>query len=342
MKHRTTTSFLVLTCVGALSLSAAPARAAGSISGQGSTFVANFLEQCKADSLKDGGPSVTYQSTGSGAGRNGFIEGTVDFAASDVPFTKDEAAKLADKPFVYAPIVAGGVAVIFNVPGVKKLSLTGPTLGKIFTGKIVSWNDKVIAAENKGVKLPKLVIRVVVRSDSSGTSNVFSSYLSNVAKASWTKGATSTFPVPAVIGIGQKGSDGVGNYVAGPQGKGAITYAEVSFANERKLGIASIVNAAGKAVQPDAVAVAETLSSSPIGADNVLTIDPLTKSPAAYPIAAVAYLILPKTSDKSADLQSFAKTIFGGCQAKAASLGYAPLPVKVLAASTRAIDSLAS
>ncbi len=330
---------LVAAGAGALTI-AGPAEAAGSLSGQGSTFVANFLEQCKADATKTGGPSVTYQSTGSGAGRNGYIEGTVDFAASDVPFSAAEKAKADAKPYVYVPIIAGGVAVIYNVPGVTKLTLSGPTLGKIFTGKIVSWNDKLIAAENPGVKLPKLVVRVVVRSDSSGTSNVFSNYLSKAAAKEWTKGATSTFPVPPVVGIGQKGSDGVGNYVAGPQGKGSITYAEVSFARERKLGVARIVNAAGKAVLPDAAGVTESIAESPVAKDNVISVDPLAKGAAVYPIAAVAYLIVPRTSPKAAELTSFAASVLGPCQAKATSLGYAPLPKSVAAIAIKALGSV--
>lgn len=319
---------------------AGPAGAAGSLSGQGSTFVANFLEQCKADAAKVGGPSVTYQATGSGAGRNGYIEGTVDFAASDVPFSSSEKPKADVKPYVYIPIVAGGVAVTYNVPGVTNLTLSGPTLGRIFTGKIRSWNDKQIATENPGVKLPKLVVRVVVRSDSSGTSNVFSNYLSKAAPKEWTKGATSTFPVPPVVGIGQKGSDGVGNYVAGPQGKGSITYAEVSFARERKLRVAKIVNAAGKAVLPEAAAVTESIAESPVGKDNVIAADPLAKGAAVYPISAVAYLIVPKFSGKAADLISFATSMLGPCQAKATSLGYAPLPKSVVDIATKTLGSV--
>lgn len=336
----------LLAALGVVALNASTvgvpsAVAAGSLSGQGSTFVANFLDQCKADALKDGGPSVSYQGTGSGAGRNGYIDGIVDFAASDVPFNAAELEKANKKPFVYAPIVGGGIAVAYKIPGVTDLTLSGPTLAKIFSGKIVSWNDKQIAKENPGVKLPKLVVRVVVRSDSSGTSNVFSGYLAAVAKSDWKGGATSTFPVPPVVGIGQKGSDGVGNYLAGSQGKGAITYAEVSFAKERKLSIAKIVNSAGKAVSPDSAAVAETLAKSPIGADNVVTVDSLTKSPTAYPIAALSYLIVPKKTGKAADIQAFAKSVFGGCQAKADSLGYVALPSSILAKSTAAVASVA-
>jgi phosphate transport system substrate-binding protein len=243
---------------------------------------------------------------------------------------------------VYVPLVAGGVAITYNVPGVKSLTLSGPTLGKIFTGKIVSWNDKAIAAENPDVKLPKLVVRVVVRSDSSGTSNVFSGYLAAASKGAWTKGATSTFPVPPVVGIGQKGSDGVGNYLTSPQGKGAITYAEVSFAKERKLGIAKIINAAGKPVLPDAAAVTEALSSSPIAADNVVTVDPLVKSPVAYPITAIAYLIIPKTTEKAGDLKAFGDIALGSCQAKAAGLGYAPLPSAIVAKAKAAVASISA
>lgn len=314
----------------------------GSLSGQGSSFVANFLEQCKADTVTTGGPSVTYQATGSGAGRNGYIEGTVDFAASDVPFSSAEQSKAAAKPYVYVPLIAGGIAITYNLPGVKSLTLSGPTLGKIFTGKILSWNDKAISAENPGVKLPKLVVRVVVRSDSSGTSNVFSSYLAAASKGAWTKGATSTFPVPPVVGIGQKGSDGVGNYLSSKQGKGAITYAEVSFARERKLGIAKVINAAGKSVLPEAASVTEALVSSPVSADNVVTIDPAGKSPVAYPITAISYLIIARTTEKADDLKAFGSIALGSCQAKAEGLGYAPLPSAIVAKAKAALTSISA
>lgn len=314
------------------------------ITGQGSSFVANFLDQCKVDAKTTKGINVTYQATGSGAGRQGYINGSVDFAGSDVPFSANEAEQAAAKPFVYIPVVAGGVAIVYNVPGVRDVSLPGPVIAQIFAGKIVMWNDKAIAKSNPKAKLPKQVIKVIVRSDSSGTSSVFSSYLNSVDPASFAKGGLSTFPIPKVVGIGQKGSDGVANYVAGSQGKGAIGYVEQSYALERKLPTVAVLNAAGKAVRPTAVAVTAALESAPVFPDGTIKIDHLTTNAAAYPISTTAYVIAPKTGDpgKRAALAAFLTEVSGPCQSKAAKLGYAPLPSSLQAAVVKSIAALSA
>ena len=283
------------------------------ITGQGSSFVSNFLEQCKADAKSASGINVTYQPTGSGAGRQGYIAGAVDFAASDVPFSAAELEKAKEKPFVYVPVVAGGIAMVYNLPGVSGLVLPGPVASKIFAGKIVMWNDAAIAKANPKLKLPKMVIKVIVRSDSSGTSAVFSNYLNAVDSATFPKGGLSNFPIPAVVGIGQKGSDGVGNYIAGSQGKGAIGYIEASFAAERKLPTASTINAAGKTVKPTAEAVTAALETAPITPDGTIAIDHLTKTPAAYPISTTSYIIAPTSADanKKAAIGAFLAQIIG-------------------------------
>jgi phosphate transport system substrate-binding protein len=339
---------LTFSAVGAFGLlGATSAQAAGKaetpITGQGSSFVANFLDQCKADAKNSKGLNVTYQPTGSGAGRQGYLNGSVDFAGSDVPFSATEAEKAKEKPFVYVPVVAGGIALVYNVPGVKNVVLPGPVIAKIFAGKILMWNDKAIVAANKKAKLPKLVIRVVVRSDSSGTSAVFSNYLNAVDPVSFPKGGLSNFPVPKTVGIGQKGSDGIANYVAGSQGKGAIGYAEVSFATERKLSVASTINAAGKTVSPTSAAVSAALETAPVNPDGTITIDHLTKTPTAYPISTTSYVIAAKDgdADKRAAVAAFLTEVVGPCQTKAAGLGYAQLPATLAAAVNKTVAALA-
>jgi phosphate transport system substrate-binding protein len=299
-----------------------------SVTGQGSTFMSNFVEQCKADVKNAFGINITYQPTGSGAGRSAYLAATNDFAGSDVAFTSTEAPKAKDKPYVYLPITIGGIAVMYRVPGVSELKLSGPTIAKIFAGQIQKWNDEAITKENAGVSLPDQVIRVIVRSDSSGTSNVFSDYLSTVGKGAWKAGATSNFPVPAGNGIAQKGSDGVANYVAGSQGDFSIAYGEVSFATERKLGVVKVINAAGSAVAPDAAGVTEALADAAVNDDGTLFLNFNAPGAKAYPISTTAYVIAPLTLDKAKGdvLRTFLTYAVGECQKKAEKIGYAPLP----------------
>ena len=301
------------------------------VSGGGSTFVSNFVDQCRADLKTELGANVAYQGIGSGAGRSGFIAGTLDFGGSDVAFTTAELPNVKNK-FVYIAFAAGGIAVTYKLPGVTELKFTAPTLAKIFAGSILKWNDEAIAKENPGVNLPSEVIRVVVRSDSSGTSNVFSDYLSSAGKGGWTKGAQSTFPVPAGNGIAQKGSDGVTNYLAGDQGNYSITYAESSFATERKLSIAKIVNTAGNAVTPDPANVSEAVAAAAVNDDGTLLLNFNATAAKAYPISTTAYLIASQTMDKAKGdvLRTFLTYGLNGCQKKAEKIGYAPLPANLV------------
>ncbi len=311
------------------------------VAGAGSSFVSNFVEQCKADLKKAYDINITYQPSGSGAGRSGFIGGTTDFAASDVAFTAAELASLK-KPFVYVPVTIGGIAIAYKVPGVDNLRLSGSTLAKIFSGSIAKWNDGAIEKDNPGVTLPGETIRVIVRSDSSGTSNVFTDYLDVASGGAWKKGVTSTFPVPAGTGIAQRGSDGVTNYVAGEQGNFSITYAEASFAAERKLTVASIVNNAGEAVKPDPKAVTAAIADAKVNDDGTLFLAFNTPKADAYPISTTSYLIAPTTLDaKKGDiLRTFIANALGACQAKSATLGYAPLPKNVVDLGTAALAKI--
>ena len=307
------------------------------VNGSGSTFMSNFVEQCKADIKKSLDINIAYQPVGSGAGRSGFITGTTDFGGSDTPFTDSELPKVKGK-FAYIPITIGGVAVIYRLPGVTDLKLNAETTAKIFAGSISKWNDESIARTNPGVNLPSETIRVVVRSDSSGTSSVFSDYLASAGKGAWTKGAQSTFPVPAGSGIAQRGSDGVTNYLA-DQGNFAITYAETSFATERKLGVARIINTAGNAVLPDPSNVSVAMGDAAVNDDGTLLLNFNTTKADAYPISTTAYLIAPVSIDpKKGDvLRAFLTYALGGCQDKAKNIGYAPLPKNLVDLGLKAL-----
>lgn len=313
-----------------------------SVTGQGSTFVSNFMEQCKADVKNAFGINISYQPTGSGAGRAAYIAGTNDFGGSDVAFTAAELPNAQKKPFVYLPVAIGGIAIIYRVPGVTDLKLSGPTLARIFAGSIQKWNDDAIVKENSGATLPDQVIRVVVRSDSSGTSNVFSDYLSTVGKGGWKAGTTSNFPPPAGNGIAQRGSDGVSNYVQGSQGEFAITYAETSFAVERKLSVAKVINAAGNAVSPDAANVTDALDAAAVNDDGTLFLNFNAPSAKAYPISTTAYLIAPATIEKAKGdvLRTFLTYSVGECQKKVEKIGYAQLPASLVKLSLANIDRI--
>ncbi len=304
---------------------------------QGSTFAANFIDQCRVDAKKTSGINIVYQPSGSGAGRNGFLSNTVDLAVSDVPFSAEEGRKA--RPFVYIPIVSGAIALMYNIPGVTNLALNGPTIAKIFAGKITSWSDPSIASTNPGVRIPSTVIKVVVRSDSSGSSNVFSSYLHAMSPADFPKNAINTFPAPRDNGIAQKGSDGVADYVASSLGKGAITYAELSFANERKLEVAMVVNHAGNRVSPTSAGVQATLAASRLEPKNTVSINYATTARNAYPIATVTYAISANiiNEKKRGILTQFLKYMVNDCQHRAEELGYAPLPIPIVAAANRTI-----
>jgi phosphate transport system substrate-binding protein len=312
------------------------------VSGQGSTFVSNLVEQCRVDAKNEFGINIAYQGTGSGAGRNAYVSGTNDFGASDVAFPAAEADKAKAKPFVYIPVAIGGIAVIYKAGSLTDLKLSGPTLAGIFAGKIQKWDAEPIAKDNPGVSLPGEIIRVIVRSDSSGTSNVFSDYLSTVGKGAWTAGTTSNFPVPAGNGVAQRGSDGVSNYVAGSQGNFSITYAEASFAEERKLPVVKVINASGNAVAPEAASITEALSAAAANDDGTLLLNFQTPSAKAYPISTTAYVIAPQTLDKNKGdiLRTFLTFMIGACQKKADKVGYAPLPANLVKLGTDAIAKI--
>jgi phosphate transport system substrate-binding protein len=344
LKHLT--AFSVLATVPFLGSSMAQAQVTldknVSVSGQGSSFVSNFMEQCKSDAKNEFGINIAYQPTGSGAGRSAYIAGTNDFGGSDVAFPSAEKDAAAKKPFVYIPVAIGGIAIIYKVPGVTDLKLSGPTLAGIFTGKLQTWNSEAIARENPGVSLPNEVIRVVVRSDSSGTSNVFSDYLATTGAGGWKAGATSNFPVPAGNGIAQRGSDGVSNYVAGAQGNFAITYAETSFAEERKLTVAKVINTARQAVGPDAAGVTDAMAGAAVNDDGSLLLNFATASAKAYPISTTAYLIAPQQIDKAKGdvLRTFLTYALTTCQEKATKVGYAPLPENIAKLGLAAVEKI--
>ena len=341
-------SFTVAGMLAGLLLLGTPAAMAAThkdvaVSGAGSTFISNMIETWKAEFNKSTGVSISYAAVGSGAGRAQLIAGTVDFGASDVPAKSTEVDQLKAKygEFVYVASAIGGLSVQYNVPGLSGLKLTAPTVAKIFNGSITNWNDPAIAADN-GTAGPNLPIQAFVRSDKSGTSGVFTDYLSKAGGGAWTAGFTETFPTDKGQ-IGKAGSDGVSNAVKAAVG--GIGYGEHSFAIERGLPEVLIKNAAGQFVGPDPAAVTTAIDDALLNPDGTLTINFTTTKPGAYPISAAAYLLIPTKMDlqKADNLVAFMTyALSNDGQAKTIPANYAPLPEKLRAAGVAALGRINS
>jgi phosphate transport system substrate-binding protein len=320
------------------SSSAAISCASGKITAQGSTAQANAVTQWIKDyQTACSGANITYQATGSGAGQQAFIQGTADFAGSDSAFSAADQpkadARCKSGPAIHVPMVVGPLAVVFNVTGVNSLQLKAPTIAKIFAGKVTTWNDPAIATDNPGVTLPSTKILTVHRSDSSGTTDNFTKYLSKSAPSDWTFGNDKVWKAPG--GDAEKGNDGVAASLN--KTDGAIAYVEWSFAQSNNLKIAKIGNAAGEFVELTGDAAGKTIASAKTGGasadDLVLTIDYNTTASGAYPIVLVSYEIVCEKGNSSTTLpllKSFLTyTASASGQASATKVGYASLPDSV-------------
>jgi phosphate transport system substrate-binding protein len=316
--------------------------APGTISGAGSTFVQTIAQQWVKDyEAACSGSTINYQGVGSGAGIAQFTAGTVDFGASDVTMkaTEQQAAEAKLGPVLHIPWTAGAVAVEFNVRGLSTLQLSPATLAGVFAGTITKWNDPAIAADNAGATLPTVGIQVVHRSDSSGTTNAFTSYLTAVAPTVWTVGSGKDVRWPT--GQGAKGSDGVTAVVHSTDG--AIGYAELSFAKANSLTTASIKNPAGQFVAPGAEGVAAALKGATVPDDLKVKVNFAPPDPAAYPISTVTWALVPtKPSDaaKAKLLKDFLTYVLSAGQQSAPGLFYAPLPSDLLARAQAAVATI--
>lgn len=322
----------------------------GTLNSSGSTAQANAMDQWRKD-YQTACPAATinYGGGGSGQGITDFINGQTAFAGSDSALNADkgEPAKADERckagKAVDLPMVAGPIAVIFNVEGVSSLTLTPSLLAKVFSGKITTWNDPAIAAANAGVTLPATKITTVHRSDSSGTTDNFTKYLDAAAKADWTFGHDKQWKAPG--GQGSKGSDGVAATVKSTPN--TIAYDEYSYATNNSLAYAKIDNGAG-AVELTPEAVGKAVAAATVvgtGDDLSLTLDYATKAPGAYPILLVTYEItclqgLP--ADQAPLAKSFLTYISStDGQAKLTDLGYAPLPAEIQQKVQAVVDKIA-
>ena len=309
-------------------LTAAGASAQLLVNGAGATFPQPiytkwFDEYAKVD------PSVrfNYQGIGSGGGQKQILSETVDFGASDGPMSDENIAK-APRPLWHIPTVAGAVVVTYNVPGNPKLKLDGPTLAAIFLGKITKWDDPAITGQNRGVSLPSQDILVVHRSDGSGTSFIFTDYLSHVS-AEWKSKVGTNTAVDWPVGLGGKGNAGVAGQVK--QSPGALGYVELAYATQNKVPYADMKNAAGNYITPSLDSVTEALATATIPEDFRFS---MVNAPGekAYPIAGATWILVyqqQKDATKGKKLVEFLKWAYVDGEKMAASLDYAPLPASV-------------
>jgi phosphate transport system substrate-binding protein len=283
---------------------------------------------------------INYQSIGSGGGIRQVLEGTVDFGATDGPMTEEQLGQ-AKVPILHLPTVLGAVVATYNVAGVEKLRLTPEALAGIFLGKVQMWNDPAIAKENPGVNLPAAAIVPVHRADGSGTSFVFTDYLSKVSPE-WEKTVGRGTSVNWPVGIGGKGNEGVTGLVK--QTPNSIGYVELVYALQNKLPYADVRNRAGRYVSPtlESVTAAASAAAAKMPEDFRVSItDP--SAPDAYPISSFTWLLIPSRitdKEKGEAIKRFLDWMLTEGQTMAAPLNYAPLPPAVVEMEKKALDRI--
>jgi len=303
---------------------------AADITGAGATFPYPIYAKWADAYKKATGVGLNYQSIGSGGGIKQITAKTVQFGASDKPLSADDLSKNGLMQF---PAIMGGVVPVYNIRGIGdgQITLSGTVLADIYLGKVKKWNDPAIASMNTGVKLPNQAISVVHRSDGSGTTFLYSNYLSKVS-ADWksTVGEGTSLKWPT--GVGGKGNEGVANYVG--RIDGSIGYVEYAYAKQNKLAAAKMVNSTGNAVAPGD----ESFKAAAAGADwgntpgmaVILTNQPGKQS---WPITGASFILMHTTQAQAADAREVLKFFdwsFQNGQQMASDLDYVPMPDKVV------------
>jgi phosphate transport system substrate-binding protein len=303
------------------------------LTGAGATFPNPIYTKWFDAYAKETGVRINYQSIGSGGGIRQFTEGTVDFGATDAPMTDEQVAGLKGN-VLHIPTVLGAVVATYNLPTLGKtaLKLDGPTLADIFLGRITRWSDTRLASLNPGVTLPNQDIIVVHRSDGSGTTFIFTDYLSRISPQ-WKGKVGKATSVQWPIGLGGKGNEGVTQQVK--QTDGALGYVELIYAVSNGLPYAWIKNAEGVFIEPTLKSVSAAAAGAQLGPDTdfrVSITNPRGRD--SYPIASFTWLLVHRTppdSTKGRSLDNFlAWMLRPSAQRMAADLHYAPLPGPVI------------
>jgi len=300
------------------------------LTGAGATFPYPLYSRWFSEYAREAGVKINYQSIGSGGGIRQLSEGTVDFGASDSPMSDDEMAKAKGGPIIHIPTVLGAVVITYNIPGASApLTLTGKAIADIFSGKITKWNDARITSLNPGVTLPATDILVVHRSDGSGTTYIFTDYLSRAVPA-WNSTVGKGKEVKWPVGLGAKGNEAVAGQVK--QTPGAIGYVELAYAKQNNLPTAAIQNKAGKAIVPSVSAVTAAAAGAaktlPANTDYRISI---VDAPGAdsYPISSFTWILVYQNQGdavKGKKVVDFLNWALTKGEADAAALDYAPLP----------------
>jgi phosphate transport system substrate-binding protein len=298
------------------------------INGAGATFPYPIYSKWFDEYARvDSSVRFNYQSIGSGGGQKQILAQTVDFGASDGPMSDENLGKAPGK-ILHIPTVAGAVVITYNLPENPKLKLDGSAVAGIFLGKISKWNDTRIADLNPGVKLPDTDLVVVHRSDGSGTSYIFTDFLSNVSPQ-WAQGPGKGTSVKWPAGLGGKGNEGVAGLVK--QTPGSVGYVELIYAHQNKLPYADLKNAAGNFIAPSLASISEALASAKIPEDfRFSMVNPPGEK--AYPVCGATWLLVyqqQKDAVKGKKLVEFLNWALNKGEGMASSLDYASLPESV-------------
>lgn len=315
---------------------------AADISGAGATFPYPIYAKWADAYKKETGTGLNYQSIGSGGGIKQIVEQTVDFGGTDAPM-KDEDLRSARGEILHIPTVLGAVVLTYNLPSLQgELKITPEAAAGIFIGNITKWNDPMIASSNEGLALPASNITVAHRSDGSGTTFVFTDYLSKVS-ADWKAKVGAGTSVQWPVGVGAKGNEGVTGLVK--QTPNSIGYVELIYAEQQKLPVATLRNAAGQFVKPslDSITAAAASIAGQMPDDLRVSITN-APGPSAYPAAAFTYLLVYKEQKdqvKGKALVDFLWWAIHDAQQMAKDMGYAQLPAEIVTKAEAKIRSLA-
>lgn len=309
------------------------------LTGAGSTFDYPIFAKWFAEySAAHPGVEVNYQSIGSGGGITQVTKGLVDFGASDVPMTEQQLAAAPVK-LLNLPLVLGAAVPIFNVQGVQEIRFSPDVLADIFLGKITNWKDPRIAKDNPGVNLPDQKIQVVHRSEGSGTTYIWTDYLSKVSKA-WASGPGKGTSINWPTGIGAKGSENVASMVR--QLPGAVSYVELTYALQNHISFGTVKNAAGNWVKPSIAGATAAAATAKMPADYRVSI---TNAPGAdaWPISSFSWMLVPVKPfhpENEKTLRDLLSWIVKSGEAEAPQLYYAPIPDNVAKMLLNTIYSL--
>ena len=322
----------VLAALGAAVLGGASAQAQD-LNAAGATFPAPLYLKWFQEYKQETGAQINYQAIGSGGGIKNITAHAVDFGASDAPMNASEMA--AAPGILHIPTVAGPVCISYNIPGVGPgIRLTGDVVADIFLGKITKWNDPRITGLNPGTKFPGIGIFTAHRSDGSGTTNILTTYLSEVSPQ-WKTDVGAGKAVHWPVGLGGKGNQGVAQLIK--QNEGGIGYIELSYAVTNNIYYAAVRNAKGKFIYPSVATTTLAASGVTLPPDfrKVIT---NTEAPGGYPITGFTFLLVYKNGTKPA-VKKFLQWMLTTGQKDAAGLQYAPLPANV---DKRALAAVAS